>query len=163
MKIISIRHSGTKTLAKMVYNQSQYIADNCFIHTKTSHMGKIKALINNNETLIAPYRHPCRIWESWKGEQKARPGCDYTLTNFIDEHYNLIDLYKAGKVHIAVLDHETTTQDLSFLQLKTGLNFDLTVTPQNTQFNTINMAVTKSMIDEIPIKFTNFYRTLTRL
>lgn len=163
MKIISIRHSGTKTLAKMVYPKSQYQADNCFIHTKTQHLSKIKTLINNQEILIAPYRHPCRIWQSWKGEQKSRPGCDYTIGNFIDEHENLIDLYRSGKVYITALDHETAEQSLKNIQLKTGYKLDLDVKPQNTQFNTIDIEITESMIDEIPFKFINFYRNLTRL
>ena len=162
MNIISIRHSGTHSLAKMIYPKSQYMANNCFTHTKTKHLNKIYRLIAKGELLLAPYRHPCRIWQSWKGEQKARLGCDYTMDNFIDEHDNLISLYNTGRVSIVALDHETAGARLSYISMKTGRTLDTDIKPQNTQFNTVNIEITDSMRNEIPDKYLYFYRTLTR-
>lgn len=157
MHIVSIRHSGTRTMLHMA--GMPHGTHDRRTHTKTSSMATIMGWLDKGCLLIAPYRHPCRIWQSWKGEKSRRPDCDYTIENFMDEHDNLVDLYNSGHLDIVVLDHKIGRKAIRQINKK-GFDINPVVEPKGTQFNTIDILVTERMRSEIPKRYLDFYETL---
>lgn len=151
-KTISVRHSGTRR-----FNEwwNKYGPNHA--HVQDTRMELIRRWLDSDEKIMGPFRHPARIWESWKRRDHGDGSYSYGL--FYKEVENLIECYNSG-AKIILVDGPNREQRLKELEEWRGLKCEPNFGLYQSRYGTAVLPITEELLQPIPKEFIEFYNDL---